>query len=1157
MAEVWSGAHLLQDVPVAVKVITRADVQSDALRAAVRNEVRAMAGLDHPGILMLFDCGEVTAAEQQASAGALRQNSPYLIMERADGGTAASLAGRLGFVEARRLLLAVLGALAHAHSRGVIHRDVKPSNVLRCGDRFKLSDFGVALRLEPEDSAVRRAARVQGTPAYMAPEQFVGRWQDYGPATDLYSVGCVAYALLGGQPPFGRSRHFETMYTLHAEALPSPLTTEQAVPDGVDRWLRRLLQKQPSRRFQRAVDAARALLALGDPPAPPAEANQPSPEAQATPKMITLDAPTVQSGTAVRKRAASTTAHWDDEAEVLGDPLPEITSSWQTGPEEGRAMSLLGAGLGLHGLRATPMVGRHEERAHLWEALRRAWSAARPQLVLLEGAAGCGKTRLAQWLCERAHESVSVEVLRATHSPLAGPGHGLGAMLARHLRSAGMTRRELTCHVEELLARDGLVDRHERDAVVELASPIAQAAAAAQPSALFASASERHAVLGRWIRRLGRRRPVVLWLDDVPWGLDAIAFAEHLLTRARGDTPALVVMTARTEAIAEQPEAARLLRQCLDRVAGERLMIGPVEDDRWPELLERLLHFEPALARRVAEHTGGNPLFAVQLADDWVDRGLIEAGPRGFRLREGVPVELPASLAALWRNRLRHLLHERPAADAAALELAAALGLKVDRQEWLDASAAAEHPAPSEGLVEELLVRRLAVTGERGPEQSFAFAHGMLRECLEEQSRAAGRWREHHAACARMLRTRRGPGVAERLGRHWVRGGELEQAFAPLRQGARERLHRGDYAQAEALAGELEQALAAASRPDGDARWAHAWLLRSRVAILQGRHDDGLRWARQTEERAREHGWLRALAEALILQGTIYRTKGNTSRALELVELGRDLALELDDERRLAEALDALGRLLLHRGELERAERCWHEARELYQSSGDAKGAACVLWSLAHVSSYQQRFGLAERYNRGALEELERLGDRWSVARCLNTAGELSRYRGELDAAEQHYRRAGRIMNSLGAEDSAAICDTNVARLLIERRRFDEAREALERGAAILEDHGRLDALAWIHTALLSCCVAAADWEGFALHFDNARLLLDESRYLDLDIAEVARLAGDLAADAARAVEARQAYGLSERQWAALGRTEEAEEVRRRLRCLADEGSLR
>src|SRR5262249_24794304 len=146
----------------------------------------------------------------------------------------------------------------------------------------------------------------------------------------------------------------------------------------------------------------------------------------------------------------------------------------------------------------------------------------------------------------------------------------------------------------------------------------------------FTSPAEKHAVLARFLVRLARERPLVVWLDDVQWGLDALRFAEALLPY--DDLPVLLVMTVREEALPERVCEAEVLARLAKSPRTTRVPVGPLPIEHRSVLVRELLGLAGALASRVEERTAGNPLFAVQLVGDWVQRGILEPGPRGLRL---------------------------------------------------------------------------------------------------------------------------------------------------------------------------------------------------------------------------------------------------------------------------------------------------------------------------------------------------------------------------------------------------------------------------------------------------------------------------------------------------------------------------------------------
>lgn len=271
MGEVWRAVHSEEQTPVAIKVIGPHWARQPSYRQAFAREVRAIAGLVHPGIVTVHDQGVVGAAAARASGDRIAADSPYLVMEYMPRGSLEGLLGALDWPLVRVLLREILEALAHAHARGVVHCDLKPGNVLLSGTvdvAIKLTDFGVAHVLAPGDSLLGDdTPRSAGTPAYMAPEQLLGLWRDFGPWTDLYALGCMLWEMCCGAPPF-MAGSLVRLAGMHLHETPGRFIPCFAVPAAFEGWLRRLLAKQTRDRFACAADAAWALARLPGPEAP-------------------------------------------------------------------------------------------------------------------------------------------------------------------------------------------------------------------------------------------------------------------------------------------------------------------------------------------------------------------------------------------------------------------------------------------------------------------------------------------------------------------------------------------------------------------------------------------------------------------------------------------------------------------------------------------------------------------------------------------------------------------------------------------------------------------------------------------------------------------------------------------------------------------------
>jgi tetratricopeptide (TPR) repeat protein len=237
---------------VALKVI-RPGLDSAEVVRRFRSERQALADLDHPHIARLLD------------GGTLDDGRPYFVMEYIDGRPLDRYAeGRqLGTRERVGLVQAVCRAVQYAHERGVIHRDLKPDNVLVTADGTpKVTDFGLAKRLAGE-AGPTQSGDILGTPSYMAPEQAAGRNQEVGPAADVYALGALLYQLLTGRPPFRGEMPLETLrQVLYEEPVP-PSRLHPKLARDLETVCLTCLHKDPSKRYPSVQALAEDLRRFG------------------------------------------------------------------------------------------------------------------------------------------------------------------------------------------------------------------------------------------------------------------------------------------------------------------------------------------------------------------------------------------------------------------------------------------------------------------------------------------------------------------------------------------------------------------------------------------------------------------------------------------------------------------------------------------------------------------------------------------------------------------------------------------------------------------------------------------------------------------------------------------------------------------------------
>ncbi len=261
MATVYRGYDLTLGRSVAVKVLQRDLALDGAFRTRFRLEAQAASRMAHPTIVRVYDAGEDSETAPDGSV----QPVPYIIMELVHGALLKDIisAGPVPVPDAVRYVDGILEALEYSHRAGVVHRDIKPGNVMVTdAGQVKVMDFGIARAVSDSSSTVAETTHILGTAAYFSPEQAKGEPVDA--RADLYSAGVVLYELLAGRQPFRGESPVAVAYQHVSETPLAPSEVNETVPRALDAVALRALAKDPFQRYQDAASFREALDATID-----------------------------------------------------------------------------------------------------------------------------------------------------------------------------------------------------------------------------------------------------------------------------------------------------------------------------------------------------------------------------------------------------------------------------------------------------------------------------------------------------------------------------------------------------------------------------------------------------------------------------------------------------------------------------------------------------------------------------------------------------------------------------------------------------------------------------------------------------------------------------------------------------------------------------
>ncbi len=328
---------------VAIKVIAPALASDPDYLRRFRRESRLAAAIEHPNAIPIYE------------AGVADEDMPYLVMRYVEGEDLSSLLRRHGRLESRRaaaIVDQIAGALDEAHARGLVHRDVKPANVIvesrRGTEHAYLTDFGLTREMDAS-SGVTATGRWVGTIDYASPEQIQGKPVDA--RCDVYALGCVLFTTLTGRLPFEREEDVAKLYAHVSEPPPAPSSLVEGLPKDVDQVITRAMAKDPDFRFPSAGDFGRAAMAAATgldvaeaehsvATGEAAPATQPSPGAAPTPTKPSEPPPTEPASTVGAAEPPTALPPTEPSAESPPPARPEQPKPTRAGTRRRRLVAL-------------------------------------------------------------------------------------------------------------------------------------------------------------------------------------------------------------------------------------------------------------------------------------------------------------------------------------------------------------------------------------------------------------------------------------------------------------------------------------------------------------------------------------------------------------------------------------------------------------------------------------------------------------------------------------------------------------------------------------------------------------------------------------------------------------------------------------------------
>ena len=877
----------------------------------------------------------------------------------------------------------------------------------------------------------------------MAPEQFAAESRRFGPWTDLYGVGIMAFQLATGGLPFqGGSVSDLGMAHINTPMPGIHSACRFPVPSGLESWIWRMTAKSPNDRYRHAADALADLRPLENAELDVTMTSATSGDDELTVMETQVNeqvVETLEREPPIRLRLPSKRAFPADwraiEPAETPDPMP-------------------GVGLGLFGLRQVPIVGRQSQRSALWTALEEAVTQNTSKVVVLTGMPGTGKSALMDWLCHLASEVGVAKVLRDGSRSIQQRDQGLSGLLAPHFRTEGATRQQIEQIVEDELARLGGLSSQMTRILTAILSE-------GRSSQSQIPASQALESVERFIELLSERRPVIVAIDDGHYNADGTELISHLAGKDGHSILAIVCETVGYSSTS------------LDRLKSREdvavVPVSPLKPAELSSMLSSICSLPADQERLVGEKSEGSPLFAVQLVTDWVKKGVLEA--RGEKIVAAGPIPpLPNSIRDVWSQRLKEL----HADTLLALKLIGTFGKNSRISDLQGVFEQADI-----GFDEDLLDRAIREGLLRNSEQGIEFVHGLLQDSVVEMCTQEERL-SFNTACAEFLVARplASPSDHMRIARHLILANHPDLASDHMLTaclGARSAFD------VETLREWTTEWLDLLEQHPDDASIAQALSMQSYTYLLGTGESDRSK-AVELSRRAVEHANRSADPDAIVAARA--RRALTTLYSAEFAQGLKYLEdLPAASPNLMAEALVTHARLESARRNL---DVVLAKAKEAEQMATDIGLLIQAKQIQARVHLERDQLSDANTYIIAAASLAMEHEYLIAEARSYQTMAFIADANGDFKEAELAHRRALSLFELATPRTAYPQNEREyVARAKLAQRRFEDARAEFKK-IEELAAQGHVGFRQNIYDGLLACAAGLGEWETFDSTIEKA-----------------------------------------------------------------------